>query len=53
MHIVLFANGVVGHIEDDENLHQLRRLKINDTERDPSSSAVDYLANTWNQDEQQ
>jgi len=50
---ILLANGVVGRIEDHEDLHQLRRLEVEHIKREPAARAIHHLAHARDQHDHQ
>ena len=53
LHVVLLAHRVVGHVEHDEQLHQLRGLQVEDVQRQPAPRPVDELADAGDEHQHQ
>jgi hypothetical protein len=53
VHDVDLAHRVVGGVEHGKQLHQLGRLQIGETKRQPAASAIDVLADAGNQHQRQ
>jgi hypothetical protein len=53
MHPVLLAHGIVGGVEHDKELHQLRGLQADHAQRDPAACTQHRLADAGNQHQDQ